>query len=100
MTCMRRAAGSRWFASVRGAASRGVSLLAIGLLVASAMLALPLAAASTPATAGSPPLHLPGPDPSDPKVRVELIAERAGIEPGAALWVGIRQRIAPGWHTY
>ena len=35
-----------------------------------------------------------------PRVRVELISEAAGIEPGGAVWVGIHQRIAPGWHTY
>jgi len=35
-----------------------------------------------------------------PKVRVELIAEQDGIEPGGSFWVGLRQRIAPGWHTY
>jgi thiol:disulfide interchange protein/DsbC/DsbD-like thiol-disulfide interchange protein len=33
-------------------------------------------------------------------VTVDLIAESAGISPGGAVWVGIRQRIAPGWHTY
>ena len=38
--------------------------------------------------------------PSAPRVRVDLISERAGIEAGAAFWVGLRQRIAPGWHTY
>jgi thiol:disulfide interchange protein DsbD len=35
-----------------------------------------------------------------PKVTVALLAEHAAIEPGAPLWVGLRQRIAPGWHTY
>ena len=39
-------------------------------------------------------------EPAGPRVRVELISEAAGIEPGGAVWVGIRQRIAPGWHTY
>ena len=38
--------------------------------------------------------------PHPPRVRVELISEHAGVEPGAAFWVGLRQRIAPGWHTY
>jgi thiol:disulfide interchange protein/DsbC/DsbD-like thiol-disulfide interchange protein len=33
-------------------------------------------------------------------VRVDLIVETIGIAPGGAVWVGIRQRIAPGWHTY
>jgi thiol:disulfide interchange protein DsbD len=35
-----------------------------------------------------------------PMVRAELVSELAGIEPGARFWVGLRQRIAPGWHTY
>ena len=35
-----------------------------------------------------------------PRVRVELVSEHAGVEPGASFWVGLRQRIAPGWHTY
>src|SRR4029453_8867083 len=35
-----------------------------------------------------------------PLVRVDLIVETVGIAPGGAVWVGIRQRIAPGWHTY
>ena len=35
-----------------------------------------------------------------PLVTVDLISESAGISPGGAVWVGIRQRIAPGWHTY
>ena len=35
-----------------------------------------------------------------PLVTVDLIAESASISPGGAAWVGIRQRIAPGWHTY
>jgi thiol:disulfide interchange protein DsbD len=35
-----------------------------------------------------------------PKVSVALISESAAIEPGGTLWVGLRQRIAPGWHTY
>ena len=35
-----------------------------------------------------------------PKVTVALIGEHAAIEPGAPLWVGLRQQIAPGWHTY
>ena len=35
-----------------------------------------------------------------PLVRVELVSESAGVEPGGHVWVGLRQRIAPGWHTY
>ena len=33
-------------------------------------------------------------------VRVELVSESGGVEPGGHVWVGLRQRIAPGWHTY
>jgi thiol:disulfide interchange protein/DsbC/DsbD-like thiol-disulfide interchange protein len=37
---------------------------------------------------------------ADPKVRVELVSESAAIQPGGSIWVGLRQRIRPGWHTY
>ena len=37
---------------------------------------------------------------TEPKVRVELVSDSAAIEPGSAIWVGLRQRIKPGWHTY
>ncbi len=62
-----------------------IHLLAAALLVG--FLAGPALAA--PPRAGSPP-----------KVAVTLISEGASIEPGSPLWVGLRQRIAPGWHTY
>ncbi|MGH7415524.1 MAG: protein-disulfide reductase DsbD family protein, partial [Candidatus Rokuibacteriota bacterium] len=43
----------------------------------------------------------PGPPPSGPpKVTVTLLSEAASVEPGASFWVGLRQRITPGWHTY
>jgi thiol:disulfide interchange protein len=35
-----------------------------------------------------------------PRARADLVSERAAINPGSAVWLGIRQRIAPGWHTY
>jgi len=35
-----------------------------------------------------------------PRVSVSLISAAASIEPGVPLRVGLRQRIAPGWHTY
>jgi thiol:disulfide interchange protein DsbD len=38
--------------------------------------------------------------PPAPRVRAELISEVGGVEPGGEFWVGLRQRIAPGWHTY
>jgi thiol:disulfide interchange protein DsbD len=37
---------------------------------------------------------------ASPKVRVELVGEFDAIAPGQSFWVGLRQRIAPGWHTY
>jgi thiol:disulfide interchange protein/DsbC/DsbD-like thiol-disulfide interchange protein len=38
--------------------------------------------------------------PGPPKVSVTLLSEGASIQPGASFWVGLRQRIALGWHTY
>jgi thiol:disulfide interchange protein len=35
-----------------------------------------------------------------PLVRVDLLSEQAGLTAGGEVWIGIRQRIAPGWHTY
>src|SRR5436309_5331888 len=35
-----------------------------------------------------------------PRVRVELLSEVAAFTPGQTFWVALRQRIAPGWHTY
>ena len=35
-----------------------------------------------------------------PRVVLTLISDVAAIEPGSTIWVGLRQRIAPGWHTY
>ena len=34
------------------------------------------------------------------KVEIDLISDVAAIEPGKPFWVGLRQRIAPHWHTY
>ena len=38
--------------------------------------------------------------PSAPRVHVDLVSEVRSVPPGATFWVGVRQRIAPGWHTY
>lgn len=35
-----------------------------------------------------------------PQARVELLSARAQIAPGERFWVGLRQVLAPGWHTY
>ena len=36
----------------------------------------------------------------EPRVHVDLVSEVRSLVPGATVWVGVRQRIAPGWHTY
>jgi len=38
--------------------------------------------------------------PAGPKVRAELVSEVESLAPGESFWVGLRERIAPGWHTY
>ena len=58
-----------------------------------------LAAALAVGILAGPALAAP-PRPGPPKVSVALISEGTSIEPGAPLWLGLRQRIAPGWHTY
>jgi thiol:disulfide interchange protein/DsbC/DsbD-like thiol-disulfide interchange protein len=35
-----------------------------------------------------------------PRVAVELVGEFREIVPGQSFWLGLRERIAPGWHTY
>src|SRR5262249_35102793 len=44
----------------------------------------------------------PGPTPkgSPPRVAVSLVSDIVTIHPGSTFWVGVRHRIAPGWHTY
>ena len=64
--------------------------LLIGTLVGSGLAAEPTRA---------PTVKTPAP-PGPPRVAVTLLGEGASIEPGASFWVGLRQRIAPGWHTY
>lgn len=60
-------------------------------LQAALTLALLLAWVPAALAASVPPL---------PLVRVELVAETQSIRPGETFWVGLRQRIHPGWHTY
>jgi thiol:disulfide interchange protein DsbD len=64
--------------------------LVVGMLAGSGLAAEP---------ARAPTVKAPNP-PGPPKVSVTLLGEAASIEPGASFWVGVRQRIAPGWHTY
>src|SRR5258705_2241864 len=35
-----------------------------------------------------------------PRVTVELVSEGDAIAPGKTFWIGLRQTLAPGWHTY
>jgi thiol:disulfide interchange protein DsbD len=37
---------------------------------------------------------------SPPRVQVDLVSELSAIPPGGTFWIGLRQRIADGWHTY
>ena len=68
------------------AAALLLGLLVNGLLPASASAAAPLRVdASKRGT---------------PRVTVSLISDAVSIEPGSIFWVGLRQRIASGWHTY
>ena len=60
-------------------------------------LAILLCAAGT-ALCPRPVVAAPGPE--TPRVTVELVSEVAAIAPGQTFWVALRQRIAPGWHTY
>src|SRR5215475_3066699 len=47
-----------------------------------------------------PPPRVEAPKGGPPRVTVRLISDAASIEPGSTFWVGLRERIAPGWHTY
>src|SRR5262245_26061110 len=62
--------------------------IVVALLTALALLA---GAAVTARAADEPP---------SPRVRVELLSEVGAISPGATFWIGLRQHIEPGWHTY
>lgn len=43
---------------------------------------------------------LAGPVVNSGHVESELVAQEAGIAPGGTIYVALRQKIAPGWHTY
>src|SRR6202008_3713117 len=58
-----------------------------------------LAAALVVGILAGPALAAPRPR-GPPKGSAALLSEGASIEPGAPFWLGLRQRIAPGWHTY
>ncbi len=40
------------------------------------------------------------PQRADRKVEIALLSETASIRPGQPFWVAVRQKLAPGWHTY
>ncbi len=44
-----------------------------------------------------PPLSLPN---AERKVDASLVSEVSGLPVGGEVWVGLRQKIPPGWHTY
>lgn len=49
---------------------------------------------------GHVPVVLAASEPPSPRVRIELLSEALSIAAGETFWVGLRQRIAPDWHTY
>ena len=73
--------------------------MAIRFLAAALLVAMLAGSGLAAEPARAPTVKAPNP-PGPPKVSVTLLGETASIEPGASFWVGIRQRIAPGWHTY
>ncbi len=50
--------------------------------------------------AGGASVALAAADAPEPRVRVELVSEVSEIPAGRSFWIGLRQRIEPGWHTY
>jgi thiol:disulfide interchange protein DsbD len=85
------AATSRQLARSRGGWARSPVLPALLACV----LGFTIASASA-----APARERPPEAPAGPMVRVELVSETAGVEPGGHVWVGLHKRIAPGWHTY
>jgi thiol:disulfide interchange protein/DsbC/DsbD-like thiol-disulfide interchange protein len=73
--------------------------MAIRLLAAALSIAILTGSGLAAEPARTPTAKHPAP-PGPPRVSVTLLSEVASIEPGGSFWVGIRQRIAPGWHTY
>ncbi len=61
------------------------------LLLLFALIAGLLALASNPAVAQTR---------SNPIVRADLVLGSTSVQPGRTVWVALRQRIRPNWHTY
>src|SRR4029077_9580140 len=74
-------------------APRGTMRGAMRAIAAWLIVAAALAGARIPAA-------LAASEPPSPRVRGELLREAQSIAPGERFWVGLRQQIAPGWHTY
>jgi len=49
---------------------------------------------------GGQPASQPRREERPRKVQIDLLSETAAIRPGQPFWVALRQKIAPGWHTY
>src|SRR5262249_10804557 len=84
-----------WVASggAHHTAGRGTMRIAMRTSVAGLLIAWSvLAGVAVTARAAEPP--------PSPRVRVELLSEVGAISPGVTFWIGLRQRIEPGWHTY
>jgi thiol:disulfide interchange protein DsbD len=62
-------------------------------LVPALLVAAALASPLLPGTARAAPVQTG-------HIEVELVGQEAGAAPGAALFVALRQKIQPGWHTY
>jgi thiol:disulfide interchange protein DsbD len=69
-------------------------------ILAAALLVGTLAGSGLAAEPTRPPTVKSPAPPGAPRVTVTLLGEAAAIEPGTSFWVGLHQRIAPGWHTY
>jgi thiol:disulfide interchange protein DsbD len=54
----------------------------------------------TALAAGTAPASLAAAGAASPLVHVELLSEGQSIAPGQTFWLGLRQQITPGWHTY
>ena len=60
----------------------------VRVLMVLAVLGLPLVAA-----AADPPV-------APRRVTIDLLSEKQTVAPGDDIWIALRERIAPGWHTY
>ena len=73
---------------------RGVPFYPVGMRLLLFALLLPLLLASPSARAAESALV------RSPRATASLVAEADAVEPGQPFRVGLRLRLAPGWHTY